>query len=430
MLQFLRESKKCDLVGLGGALATAVIQVVHVALYASIGEPRSLLVMLLLGAVFLLFALFVWRARLPALWVGAAAACVVLHMCSNIAGLLADLTYAAQGAVAVLCLFGGLALQIRERARPRLALVALVALLMAAAVGLSAWLGSVAAVNAAAGRAQRELWAVPDAYDDAACPEPGRVEELVYETKAYATDGRPLTKRALVYLPYGYTEEEEYDILYLLHGTGDGERYWLAENPQNKTMLDNLIYYGDISPLIVVTPTWYESDDYTWDASVCDPLTESFNEEFRSDLLPAVEGKYSTYAADLTAEGIAASRAHRAFAGLSRGAVTTYRSGLCGSLDYVGWFGAFSGCSTDAAYWAERAASAAFGDLPVYYLYNTSGTFDFTLRGHVRDFDALLAAEPRLVLDKNCSMDVFPMRYHSMGSWHLALYNFLQKIFR
>ena len=429
VIRYLKSSFKCDLVCLGGALATAVVQIVHVAMYAAIGEPRSLLIISFLGAVFALFALFVWRARLPALWAGAAAACVVLHMCSNIASSLADLTYAVQGAVAVLCCFGGLILQIRERARPRLAPATLVALLSAAAIGLSVWLGSVAAANGAAGRAQPALWAVPDAYDAVACPEPGRVEELTYETKAYATDGRALTKRALVYLPYGYTEAERYDILYLLHGTGDGETYWLADNPQNKTLLDNLIYHGDVSPLIVVTPTWYEGDDYTWDASVCDPLIESFNEEFRSDLLPAVEGKYSTYAADLTAEGIAASRAHRAFAGLSRGAAATYRSALCGSLDYVGWFGAFSGCGTDAAYWQAHAASAALGEYPIYYLYNTSGTFDFALRGHVRDFNDILAAEPRLVLGKNCSFDVFPMRYHSMGSWHLALYHFLQKIF-
>ncbi len=44
-------------------------------------------------------------------------------------------------------------------------------------------------------------------------------------------------KTAYVYLPYGYSEEKEYNILYLMHGTGDDEKYWLKTNPYNKTML-------------------------------------------------------------------------------------------------------------------------------------------------------------------------------------------------
>lgn len=414
-----------------GALAvTAIIQAIHVALYVFIGDARSLVAVTAFGAAFVLFGLFCWRARLPVLWAPAVAGCIVLHCCSNIPGHVADLTYAFQGAVGMLGCFVGLFFQIREKARPAFAWISLAAFLAVTAVGLSVWLGSVAQVNAADGRARCEIWAVPDQYDETVCPEPGRVEELVYEARAYATDGRVLTKRALVYLPYGYTERKEYDVLYLLHGTGDDEEYWLRTNPQNKTMLDNLIYYGDISPLIVVTPTWYEVPNGTWEESVCEPLIDSFNEEFRNDLIPAVEGKYSTYAGgDLSADALIASRRHRAFAGLSRGASATYRSALCGSLDYVSWFGAFSGCGTDAAYFEEHLRSEALCGYPIDYLYNTDGTFDFALRDHMRDFEALLASESRLVPGENCGMDVLPMRYHSMGSWHIALYNFLQKIF-
>ena len=82
------------------------------------------------------------------------------------------------------------------------------------------------------------------------------MEEVVYDTKAYATDERDVKKTAYVYLPYGYSEEKEYNILYLMHGTGDDEKYWLKTNPYNKTMLDNMIADGDIEPLIVVTPTF------------------------------------------------------------------------------------------------------------------------------------------------------------------------------
>lgn len=256
--------------------------------------------------------------------------------------------------------------------------------------------------------------------------EQGRVEELTYETKAYATDGRTVTKRALVYLPYGYSEEEQYDILYLLHGTGDDEEYWLRTNPYNKVMLDNLIYYGAIEPLIVVTPTFYVEDDCL---GGLDPLTYSFKEELRRDLMPAAESAYLTYAESCDAEGFAASRSHRAFAGLSRGAVTTLHSVLNGCLDWFSRFGTFSGSRTPVSYFMENIGSDVQKELSIDYWYVASGTFDFALPGQIQDYKDVLAAEPRLRPGENTSFDVFPMRSHTMGNWHLALYNFLLAAF-
>ena len=128
-------------------------------------------------------------------------------------------------------------------------------------------------------------------------------------------------------------------------------------------------------------------------------------------------------------EGFSQSRDHRAFAGLSRGAVTMYHSALCQSLDYFSWFGAFSGSRTDRTAFEDTIQTGDFAELPIHYLYVASGNFDFALPGQVQDYQALLDIEPRLRSGVNTCFDVFPMRYHSMGNWHLALYNFLQKIF-
>ena len=70
------------------------------------------------------------------------------------------------------------------------------------------------------GQARDELWAVPAQYDETEPKQAGTVEEVVYNTKAYATDEREVKKTAYVYLPYGYDSEKEYNILYLMHGTG------------------------------------------------------------------------------------------------------------------------------------------------------------------------------------------------------------------
>ena len=276
--------------------------------------------------------------------------------------------------------------------------------------------------------ASSNIWEVPACYDsDSSTGHSGTVEEISYQTLAYATDSRSLEKRACVYLPYDYDPSVSYNILYLMHGTGDDENYWLKTFSYNKTMIDRMIDNGDIKPLIIVTPSFYVEDDCMDDL---DQLTYSFAQELRNDLMPAVESKYSTYARDCSNEGFIASRDHRAFAGLSRGAVTMYHSALCGSLDYFSWFAAFSGSRTDADYFKDHLQSDVFKDYPIHYLYVSSGTFDFALPGQLRDYQALLQTDDRLISGENTCFDVYPMRYHSIGSWHLALYNFLPKIFR
>lgn len=73
--------------------------------------------------------------------------------------------------------------------------------------------------------------------------------------------------------------------------------------------------------------------------------------------------------------------------------------------------------------------SEDFAQFPIRYLYVSTGNFDFAMPQQLIDFHALLDIEPRLTENHNTNFDIFPMRYHSMGDWHLALYNFLQKIF-
>lgn len=284
--------------------------------------------------------------------------------------------------------------------------------------------GGLAAADKNSTEYDHQRYAVPSSLDGEESAEKGTVVSLTYDTKAYATDGRDVTKTAYVYLPYGYSEENSYDILYLMHGTGDVETYWLVENEYNVTMLDNMIRLGIIDPLIVVTPTWYTEDDYVNDPDV---LTYYFGDELRSDLMPVVEAAYSTYAEDCTEEGFAASRTHRAFAGLSRGASTTLRSVMHGNLDYFSSYGTFSGSWVeDIDEFVEELEDSGYG-IDLWYI--TGGNFDFALYSQLSDLKKILKKTDAFVMDENVFLDVYPLRYHSMGSWHLALYNFLLEAF-
>ena len=397
--------------------------------FGILGDKTAFITFSMIAAVFILLAYTAGKSKMPFLYLLIAVPAFVLYFNTNFS----TSTYYFNWLFLIECMIGALGGIVgtvvmiwKKIPMNRLAILPLAAAVAILAVFLGFWKMRYEAAHNADGQARDELWAVPEKYDGAEPEQAGTVEEVVYETKAYATDERTVTKTVYVYLPYGYSEEREYNILYLMHGTGDDEKYWLKTNPYNKTMLDNLIASGDIQPLIVVTPTFYVEDDCAEDL---DQLTYFFAKELRNDLMPEIESSYSTYAKSADDVGFSESRDHRAFAGLSRGAVTMYHSVLCQSLNYFSWFGAFSGSRTDAQAFEDTIQAGDFADLPIHYLYVASGNFDFALPGQVQDYQALLDIEPRLRSGVNTTFDVFPMRYHSMGNWHLALYNYLQKIF-
>lgn len=168
---------------------------------------------------------------------------------------------------------------------------------------------------------------IPDAYLTPAANQ-GTLTTISYQATDRAGDGSTIAKEAVVYLPSGYDENDtdtRYNILYLLHGwTGVNDTFWHYDDSDAlQNVLDNLIANGDIAPLIVVTPTFDRNNE---SAEQMESVAEvdRFHEELMSELLPAVESQYHTYAQTLDAAGLKASRDHRAFAGFSMGAAATW----------------------------------------------------------------------------------------------------------
>lgn len=423
---FVKSRKICDILNFAVVAVIAVSALVCACRYVAVGDIVLGISMVMINVLFVLACSSALSMRLPVLNIAVGAGAIVMHTLTNYTEIMFGCEYLI---IAITGIGGGVVAtvaQIIKRLPPvkffSVCLAVALAVLMFGGITVASFVGE------ARGRqyAVDELWAVPNIYDGKECSESGTVEKVTYKTKAYATDLREVEKSAYVYLPYGYDEQKQYDILYLMHGTGDDEAYWLKENSYNKTMVDNLIYYGDIEPMIIVTPTFYTENDC---ADNLDELTYSFKDELRYDLMPFIESKYSTYAESADEEGFTASRNHRAFAGLSRGAVTMYHSAMCASLDYFSWFGAFSGSSTTEEEFKSSIQSEQFKDYPINYLYVTGGAFDFALPEQVREYKMLLSIENRLTEGVNTSFVTLPMRRHSMANWHINLYNFLQKIF-
>lgn len=164
-----------------------------------------------------------------------------------------------------------------------------------------------------------------------------------YESFSYADQSRPLEKRAIIYLPYGYLENNRYNVIYMMHGGWSNETTILGTptRPSSfKNVIDNAIQDGIFEPLILVCPTYNNTNDNGQDSdnySLALQLTRNYHNELVNDLIPAVEGKFSSYAESTDMKDLIASRDHRAFMGFSMGSVATWRTfEYC--LDYFRYF--------------------------------------------------------------------------------------------
>lgn len=186
----------------------------------------------------------------------------------------------------------------------------------------------------------RTAWAqkLPSSYKIKS-EEQGKIDYIKYDTIDYTNNNR-ITKDAVVYLPFGYDENEKYDVFYLMHGwTGHAGDFFQYSNIIN--ILDNMICNNDINPLIVVSAT-FDADNkgQNWSRSVEE--LEPFHMDFENALMPYIESHYSTYAKSTSKKDLMESRDHRAFGGFSLGAIVTWYM-FKYDLDYIKYFLPMSG---------------------------------------------------------------------------------------
>jgi len=157
----------------------------------------------------------------------------------------------------------------------------------------------------------------------------GSIDTISYPSKTVGVN-----RKALIYLPPGYTKKKKYPVLYLLHGIGGDEKEWLnGGHPQ--IILDNLYAGKKIAPMIVVMPNGRAMKDDRATGNIFDSAKvkafATFEQDLLNDLIPYIEKHYPAYTG----------REQRAVAGLSMGGGQSLNFGL-GHLDKFAWVGAFS----------------------------------------------------------------------------------------
>ena len=99
-------------------------------------------------------------------------------------------------------------------------------------------------------------------------------------------------KRAIVYLPYGYNENNKYNVFYLMHGGWCNEALSLG-TPSNsskfKNVIDNMIKNKGMDPLIIVCPTYNNiSSNDSSSFSLALQMTRNYHNELINDLILAL----------------------------------------------------------------------------------------------------------------------------------------------
>lgn len=227
-----------------------------------------------------------------------------------------------------------------------------------------------------------------------------------------------LDKYAYVYLPYGYNEEDtesKYNVFYVLHGGGGSQETLFTGVGQTSTIkniLDNMIENGELEPLIVVAPTYYDTSSISSSISSSDKMTSKFHTEVVESLIPSIETKYNTYLETNSKDAMEKSREHRAFGGFSMGSVATWYE-LIYDLDYFKYFMPMSGdCwikgqqggashSKETAEYLNNAISNSKYKGTDFFVYALTGTEDIAYNAEGHMIQAMRQYADNFIFDKD-----------------------------
>lgn len=256
--------------------------------------------------------------------------------------------------------------------------------------------------------------------DHAAFPEPpegivanradiphGKLEMIEYESKSVGT-----TRKMNVYTPPGYSRDQKYPVLYLLHGIGGDETEW-QRFAQPNLLLDNLIADGKAVPMIIVMPNGraQQNDRAEGNVMASAPAFAAFEKDLLQDVIPTIESRYS----------VQADREHRALAGLSMGGGQSLNFGLA-HLDTFAWVGGFSSApNTRPPEELLPDPKAAAGQLKLLWL--SCGNRDGLIR---------ISQGVHAYLKENHVPHIWHVdgNGHDPTHWRNSLYYFAQQVFQ
>lgn len=234
----------------------------------------------------------------------------------------------------------------------------------------------------------------------------GKLELIEYESKTVGA-----TRKMYVYTPPGFSRDQKYPVLYLLHGIGGDEGEWIKFAPP-EAIFDNLLAEKKMVPFIAVYPNGraQKNDRAEGNVFASAPAFAVFERDLFDDVIPAIEARYP----------VKTDRDSRGLAGLSMGGGQTLNFGLT-HLDRFAWIGAFSAApnTKPPAELLPDAAKAKQLKLLFVSCGRKDGLLDVSQGVHA-------------YLKTNGVPHVWHVddHAHNPAHWRAALHGFAQRVFR
>ena len=224
-------------------------------------------------------------------------------------------------------------------------------------------------------------------------------------------------RRFLVYAPPGYDNgNEQYPVLYLLHGGGEDERGWATQG-KTDLILDNLIAEKKATPMLIVMMDGNFGSGGL--AGFGEQSLRMFENELKQSVIPFVEKNYR----------VAANANNRALAGLSMGGLQTLYAGIK-NTNMFSYLGVFS-----SGWFANQPALSN----PQYEFMKNNAT---TINNNLKSFWISMGGKEDIAYN-NCQVmmkkfEEVGVKYtyseyaggHTWPVWRNNLYNFAQVLFR
>ena len=233
----------------------------------------------------------------------------------------------------------------------------------------------------------------------------GTIEEMTYPSEVVGVD-----REAYVYLPPEYDSSKKYPVLYLLHGIGCDRGQWRYMSLNE--MLSNMIYMGELQPIVAVIPSIVPKDGLnkdTFSAENIEAFTK-FEDEFIKDLEPYVLANY----------GVSSKREDTGVCGLSMGGMEALRLGFA-IKDHFNYIGSFSAAPTlDTGIltldgWKTKPQTVLL----------CTGDADGTVGSNPSNYEAKLAEN-----NVDHMWYLYPGGKHEEKVWRNGLVNFLKRSYK
>ena len=260
------------------------------------------------------------------------------------------------------------------------------------------------------------------------CPQQGTVETVSYFVPDYYEHPDVLTdKDMMIYLPYGYSEEKQYDVLVMIHGGGGACEDWMTQEWEINgeyvklvNLYDNMIMQRLCKPMIIVSVTslvfdgeWFQDCEFP-----------QFARELREEVLPYIAENYSTYAAGSSDEDLIAARDHFGIGGNSNGCLYAMNSGLERDLAVFSNFICMSG-SADATEASSLINISGMKDYSINCFFMAAGAYDGQLNNTQYGYNTIVKNTARLTTNTNAWLTTISNAGHDWQTWTTGMYNAL-----